>query len=172
MFRKATLNDINKIEEIYNKAHTQEEQGLTATGWQREIYPTRETAEKSVNAGEMFVMETGGKIVACGRINKEQVDVYADVEWSVDAPDDEVMVLHTLVVDSDCKKKGYGTQFISFYEKYSLENGCRYLRIDTNERNIQARSLYKKLGYTEKAIIKCVFNGIEGVGLVCIEKTL
>lgn len=172
MFRKATYEDIDKIAKIYDKAHTLEEQGLTTTGWQRAIYPTRETAEKSVEAGDMFVMETEGQIVACGRINKEQVDVYADVEWSYDAPDDEVMVLHTLVVDSDCKGKGYGTQFVDFYERYSFEKGCRYLRIDTNERNTQARRLYKKLGYTEKAIVKCVFNGIEGVGLVCIEKTL
>lgn len=36
--------------------------------------------------------------------------------------------------------------------------------------NTGARKLYKKLGYTEADIVSCVFNGIEGVQLVCLEK--
>lgn len=52
------------------------------------------------------------------------------------------------------------------------ENGCKYLRMDTNEKNTNARRLYKKLGYREADILPCTFNGIEGVRLVCLEKML
>ena len=39
-------------------------------------------------------------MVAAARINKIQVPVYADVPWRYpDVPDEQVMVLHTLVVD-------------------------------------------------------------------------
>ena len=44
--------------------------------------------------------------------------------------------------------------------------------MDTNEKNTNARKLYKKLGYKEPGIVPCVFNGIDGVQLVCLEKTL
>ena len=121
---------------------------------------------------DMFVEEIDGTIVAAARINKEQVPEYADASWTADAPDDEVMVLHALVVSPKTKGKGYGTAFVDFYEKHALENGCPYLRMDTNARNTAARSLYKKLGYTEVSIVPCVFNGIDGVQLVCLEKNL
>lgn len=172
MFRKATEKDIDRISEIYDEIHDSEEAGQVTIGWIREIYPTRKTAETAVAAEDMFVEEIDGTIVAAARINKEQVPEYADAAWTVNAPDNEVMVLHALVVSPKIKGKGYGTAFVDFYERYALENGCLYLRMDTNARNIAARSLYKKLGYTEVSIVPCAFNGIDGVQLVCPEKIL
>jgi len=172
MFRLATTDDIDRIAEIYEEIHTEEEAGNVTIGWVRGVYPTRATAEGSVAAGDMYVLENDEGIVAAARINKEQVDVYANANWNFDAPDDEVMVLHTLVVSPAVKGKGYGTEFVKFYEDFALENGCRFLRMDTNALNTPARSLYAKLGYTEVGIVDSVFNGIPGVKLVSLEKTL
>ena len=82
------------------------------------------------------------------------------------------MVLHTLSVDPAAAGKGIGTGFVGFYERYALEQGCRFLRIDTNAVNTRARRLYRRMGYTEADILPCCFNGIDGVNLVCIEKKL
>ena len=57
-------------------------------------------------------------------------------------------------------------------KKNAQENGCTELRIDTNARNAVARAMYKKHGYTEIGIVPTVFNGIEGVQLVLLEKYL
>ena len=61
---------------------------------------------------------------------------------------------------------------MEYYETYALENGCRYLRMDTNARNTRARTMYRKLGYREAGIVPTTFNGIEGVQLVLLEKML
>lgn len=172
MFRKATEDDIARISEIYEELHDAEENGSATIGWVRGVYPTRKTAEASIAAGDMFVEEIDGEIVAAARINKEQVVEYANASWSCNPSPEEIMVLHALVVSPKIKGKGYGTAFVDFYEKYALENGCSHLRMDTNEKNAAARSLYKKLGYTEVSIVPCVFNGIDGVQLVCLEKNL
>lgn len=172
MFRKATVNDIDEITALYMDVHTEEEAGRMSTGWIRSVYPTRKTVEDMVAADDLFVKEANGKIVAVGRINQVQVDVYANVDWKYKASDEEVMVLHTLAVLPGEQGKGYATEFCQFYEDYSLENGCKYLRIDTNEKNKRARALYKRIGYREAGIVPCVFNGIEGVPLVCLEKRL
>ena len=66
----------------------------------------------------------------------------------------------------------YGTAFVAYYESYAKNNGCPVLRMDTNEKNAAARRLYARLGYREAGIVPCVFNGIKGVGLVCLEKKL
>ena len=172
MIRKAASQDIPAIGKIYTRIHHREEQGLTTIGWIRDIYPTEETARAALNKDELFVMEEGKKIIAAAKINREQDPAYALAEWEHPAEDDEVMVLHTLVVDPEISRKGYGTKFVSFYEEYALQNGCPYLRMDTNARNKTARALYKKLGYKEVGIVPCEFNGIPGVNLVCLEKKL
>lgn len=172
MFRIATVSDIPAIAKLYDTIHTEEENGRTSTGWQRGVYPTQSTAEKSVALGEMFVYDDDGIILAAAKINRTQEKEYKTVNWSSSAPDSEVMVIHTLVVSPEHKGKGIGTAFVKFYEDHASKHGCRYLRMDTNEKNSAARALYKKLGYTEAGIVPTVFNGIPGVNLVCLEKTL
>lgn len=172
MFRKAEQRDIDAIVAIYERLHDREESGQGCTGWIRNVYPTRDTALAALEQGDLFVEVEDGAVVAAARINQEQVDVYADCPWAYDAPPEQVMVIHTLVVDPEASGQGYGSRFVGFYEEYAREQGCTCLRMDTNQRNRPARSLYGKLGYREAGIVPCDFNGIPGVGLVCLEKKL
>ena len=172
IFRKATQADVPAIAAIYDAVHSLEEQGLTTTGWQRAVYPTGTTARASVEAGDMFVAVRDGAIVASARINQEQVAEYTNAAWKHPAPDEQVMVLHTLAVDPAAKGQGIGKAFVAYYEEYARAHGCPYLRMDTNARNTAARRLYGKLGYEEIGIVPCVFNGIKGVQLVCLEKKI
>ncbi|OFK83347.1 GNAT family N-acetyltransferase [Peptoniphilus sp. HMSC062D09] len=172
IIRKAEARDLDAIESIYNKILLKEEESEVTTGWERGIYPRRETAEAALKREDMFVIEDDGAFVGAGIINKEQVDVYAKAKWKYSAEDSEVMVLHTLVIDPDKSGMGYGKRFVDFYEDYTRENGCKYLRMDTNERNKAARNLYTKLGFNEIDCLPCIFNGLEGVNLILFEKKL
>lgn len=172
MFRKAAAQDIMAIAEIYDSIHTLEEAGPRQVGWIRSIYPTEATARCAVEAGEMFVLEKDGAVVAAGKINKEQMPAYAEVNWQHEAEDEQVMVLHTLVVSPGERGKGYGSGFVAEYEALALKCGCPVLRIDTNAINSTARKMYSKLGYREAGIIPCTFCGIPNVDLVCLEKRL
>lgn len=171
MIRKSNISDITKVSRIYDKILT-DDSTKTLTGWEKNVYPTRQAALDAHNNGELFVMDDADEIVAAAIINQKQVHEYSNCEWAFSAPDSEVMVIHTLVVDPDCSGKGYATDFIAFYEAYASKNNCRYLRFDTNIKNVAARKLYKKLKYREAGIVSCVFNGIAGVQLVCLEKKL
>ena len=170
--RPAAAGDIPAIAAIYDEIHSREEAGETTTGWLRDVYPVRATAEAAVARGDIFVQEAAGRIVGTGIINQVQVDVYADGNWRHSAADDEVMVLHTLIISRQTDLRGLGSAFLSYYEDFALAHGCRYLRLDTNARNVAAREFYRKHGYTEIGIVPTVFNGIPGVDLVLIEKKL
>lgn len=172
VIRKATAKDIDAVEKLYDAIHTAEEKGKQTIGWIRGIYPVRKTAEMALARDDLFVLEDDEKIRGTGILNKIQVDSYADGHWEYAVPDEQVCVLHTLVIDPDRAGKGYGRAFIEYYETYARENGCTELRIDTNARNAAARAMYKKHGYTEIGIVPTVFNGIEGVQLVLLEKYL
>lgn len=170
MIRKAVHTDIPAVAAIYERILDGEEAGRTSIGWRRGIYPTADTARAAIGRDDLFVMEEGGEIVAAAVINQTQVAEYAMADWAYPAPDEQIMVLHTLVVDPLAQGRGYGHGFVAFYEDYAREHGCPYLRMDTNVKNTPARQMYAKLGFSERGVIPCVFNGIEGVQLVCLEK--
>ncbi|MCR4740872.1 MAG: GNAT family N-acetyltransferase [Lachnospiraceae bacterium] len=189
IIRKATEADLDAIEKIYDDIHTAEERGEVTIGWDRAIYPVRKTAEAALKRGDLFVLEdskipgegriseTGepleeSDILGTGIINNVQVDSYEKASWEYDVPDEKVCVLHTMVISPAVGRRGYGKKFVKYYEDYAKTNGFPELRLDTNARNKRAREMYKKLGYKEVGIVPTVFNGIEGVDLVLLEKYL
>lgn len=172
LIRKATKEDLLQVSRIYDDIHTQEEQGIVSIGWIRGVYPTFATAEHAMEEDELFVEEADGNIVGAAIINQKQVPSYLEGTWNYNAPDQEIMVLHTLVISPNAAGKGCGRKFVRFYEEYALAHNCHYLRMDTNAINSRARAMYQKLGYQEIGIVPTVFNGIEGVQLVLLEKYL
>ena len=170
MIRKATAADIAAVNAIYEALLDREEQGLLTTGWTRGVYPTEQTARDALAAGTLYVLADGGRVVAAAKIDQQQMAQYAQCPWRYEAAPEQVLVLHTLVVDPTVKGKGYGTAFVGFYEDMGRRMGRPCLRIDTNARNTPARALYAKLGYTEAGIVAGTFNGIPDVQLVCLEK--
>ncbi len=172
LIRKASDKDLEAIEKIYDEIHDAEESGKQVTGWIRNVYPVRKTAEEALRRGDLYVLEEMGIVLGAAIINNTQVAVYAKGEWQYPAQDKEVCVLHTLVISPAASGKGYGREFVKFYESYAKETGCTELRMDTNEKNMTARALYNKLGYKEIGDFPTVFNGIPDVRLVLLEKHL
>jgi len=172
MFRKASAADLDGVWAVYDAVLEGEEAGLTSVGWVRGIYPTPELFRTSLDEGILFVCEQDGMIAAAARINQVQAEEYSRVPWTIPAPPDKVMVLHTMAVHPKMQGRGIATEFVRFYERYAAEQGCTCLRLDTNATNKPGRTLYPKLGYREAGVVPCTFNGIEGVDLLCYEKSL
>jgi len=172
MIRPATSQDIDSVSAIYDRIHQMERDGFLHTGWLPGIYPVRSTAADALERHDLFVCEKEGRIAAAAIINQIQVPVYAEGRWSYPAPDEEVMVLHTLTVDPASVRQGTGRSFVDFYEDLARQKGCTVARLDTNAVNTVARKMYLKLGYHEAGIVPCVFNGIPDVQLVLFEKNL
>ncbi len=174
MIRLATDNDIAAVASIYDLALIREEQGLTSVGWQRGVYPTEDTARQSIARGDLYVYEDDltHQVTATAIINHFQLPAYADGTWSIEAADDEVLVLHTLVVNPQETGKGIGSAIVAYYEQMAKTQGCKALRMDTQTKNTSARALYNKLGFKEIGTVPCTFNGIAGIQLVLLEKLL
>ena len=113
-FRKAAASDIDAVTAIYDAIIAEEEAGRAATGWKRGIYPVRATAEAALTRGDLFVAEADGRVAAAAVLNQIQVDVYAGAPWKFEAPDEEIFVMHTLVVDPTAGGHGLGRAFETF----------------------------------------------------------
>ncbi len=170
--RRAVASDVDGIERIYEEIHDAEEAGRTTTGWVRGIYPIRAVAEEALERGDLYVMTAEGRVIGSAIINQIQVDVYSGAAWRYPAEDDDVLVLHTLVISPSAARKGYGRAFVAYYERCARERGIRHLRIDTNIRNTGARRLYGKAGFEERDVKPCRFNGLADIQLLLLEKRL
>ena len=170
--RKAKAADIESVVRIYGSIHDAEGEGRYVIGWKRGVYPTKETAEAALERGDLYVAEYNGQIYAAAIINGNELPEYKDGNWETDATDEEVLVLHTLVVDPESPVKGIGGEFVRFYEELARKRGCKSLRIDTQSKNLNARNFYPKFGFKEVGIVKCDFCGCGMVDLVLLEKKL
>lgn len=172
IIRKAEDGDVGRIAGIYERILEKERRGEYTTGWLPGVYPVRATAERALAAGELFAAEENGAVVGSAIFNRRQGDSYRQGNWLYPCGDDEAMVMHTLTVDPAYAGRGCARAFLTFYEDYARENGCPVLRIDTQEKNAAARTMYRRHGYREAGIVLCGFNGIPDVHLVLLEKKL
>ena len=172
MIRKATEADLDAVLRLYGEMHDAQEAGLICTNWKRGIYPSRVTALSALKRGDLFVMEENGKIIGSGIINHAQLSIYAGAPWKHKVPDEQVCVLHTMMISPAEFGKGHARAFLAFYEQYALSHGCPELRIDTSEINTPARAMYRKHGFQEIGIASQDLNGIPDVSLVMLEKYL
>ena len=170
MIRKATINDLEAVECLYEKMHDAKEAGLICTNWKRGIYPSRATALSALKQDSLFVMEENGRLIGSAIINREQRDIYAGAPWEHIVPDEQVCVLHTMMVLPEESGKGHGGEFLVFYEEYARQHGCSELRVDTSEINAPARSMYRNHGYKEIGIAPANLSGIPDIRLVMLEK--
>ena len=172
MIRKAAWADLSAVMDIYRHILDREEAGLGCTGWLRGVYPTEQTARAALEAGELYVGECDDRVAAAARINHAQVPQYALCPWAFAAPPEQVLVLHTLVVEPSLSRRGLGAAFVAFFEDLARGLGCACVRLDTGVDNLPARAFYVRLGYREAGVIPCGVAGLEHLRMVCLEKRL
>lgn len=173
MIRKAVIDDIPFVEQVYNEALASDDV-VNFTQWIKGLYPTVKTAEKALNAGTLFVHidKESGEITGAVILNHEQPEEYKKLDWTMEATGDEVLVVHTLCIKPSFSCKGIGQEFMGFAETYARKLGCRVIRLDTNDKNIPGAKLYKKMGYTHVGNADFNFQGLEYQNLKCFDKAL
>lgn len=172
MIRIATFDDIELIEDIYNEHFKYEIEHGAFTVFKKGVYPTRKVAEEAVKEGTLYVYEENnieGSII----LDKVSPIEYTEIDWKQPFTNNEVMVIHLLIVRPSMAGKGIATSLVKYAMELARNNSCKVLRLDTGSQNIPAVSLYKKLGFqiVATASIK-LGNAIEHSGHLFLEKEL
>lgn len=172
MIRKATIADIDAVENSYTELLVYEKEHGSTSNWVLDLYPTRSVAEKSVKAGTLFVLEEDDEICASMIVNQSQGEEYKEGEWLYPAADEEVLVIHTLCIPPSKAGHGYGKAMVQFGLDYAKELDCTVIRLDTWAGNEPAFSLYKKFGFRSVGIVDTMFQGVIPEKLRLLEKKL
>ena len=169
MIRKATFDDIELIEDTYNDHFKHG----AFTIFKKGIYPTRKDAERAVNHGTLYVYEENNSIAGSMIVDKVQPAEYTKISWGQTFANNEVMVIHLLMVRPSKAGKGIATTLVRYAMELAGSSSCKALRLDTGSQNIPALSLYKKLGFQVVATASMnVGSAIEHSGHLFLEKLL
>ncbi len=147
MIRKATEADLDDVNNGYEELLYYEQEHGAYTVWELGVYPTRDSAKKSLEEDGLYVLEEDGQIAASITVNQTQPPEYGQIHWGCDAKPEEVMVIHLLCVRPSKAHCGLGTRMVQFIIEEAKRRGCKAVRLDTGAQNIPAKSLYRKLGF-------------------------
>lgn len=173
MIRKASVADLDSIEESYHEHFLYERSHGAYTVFREGIYPTRADAEKSLLNETLYVYEEDGVVAGSMILDGQQPEEYRKIAWASQVPDENVKVIHLLMIRPRAKGKGIGLALIDYAVETAKQHSCTVIRLDTGEQNIPAVSLYKKAGFqlAERASMK-VGNVIPHKGHLFFEKII
>jgi len=141
--RKANIEDINIVVDIYKKAiNAMEENGIFQ--WDN-IYPNEEILQEDIQKNQMFLGEIDGKIVSIFVLNQEFDEEYKNGNWNYWRC--SFVVIHRFCINANFQNSGIGTKTMNIIEEISKENNIETIRLDTFSLNPYALKMYKKLGY-------------------------
>lgn len=160
MIRPAEITDLDSIEEIYEEHFAHEKQYGAYTVFRKGIYPTKKDAEKALLNHALFVCEENGIVLGSIICDGFQPEEYQKIDWPSHAADEQVKVIHLLMVRPRAAGKGIGSALIRFVSETAKQQGCTAIRLDTGAQNTPAASLYQKLGFRLAATSSMKVGGI------------
>ncbi|MCR9174052.1 MAG: GNAT family N-acetyltransferase [bacterium] len=113
-----------------------------------ENYPNLESLSRDIASETLFAYRENGEILGIIVLNETQDPEYAEVNWSTQESDRNIVV-HRLAVSPQHQGKGIARKIMDFAEGWARENGFDAIRLDTYSQNPRNQRFYKKRGYTE-----------------------
>ncbi len=147
MIRRATDRDLDAVERAYDEHFRHEEIHGAFTVFKKGVYPTRRDAQSALDSGTLYVYEEDGDLLGSIIVDAVQPEEYRDITWGEPLCEDEVMVIHLLMVRPCAAGRGIGSALVRYAVELARARPCRALRLDTGSQNVPAVSLYKKSGF-------------------------
>lgn len=158
-------NDLEKVMELIK--YTVQEMNKNNNFQWDESYPNREVFLEDIEERTLYgVITEEGKLAGIGVLNTKSAEEF---NVSNGNSTNEDYVIHRLAVDMNYRGHGIAEFLIMNFEQKVLERGKKYMRVDTNSRNIKAQSLFEKMGYKKTGNMNLV--GIKE-DFICYEKKL
>lgn len=90
-------------------------------------------------------------VIACAMVvNHEGAPGYDAVPWTVDAPPEQVGVLHVVATLPVFHGRGFGRQLVKGAADIARAQGLVVLRLDTFPHNVRGRGLYESCSFSDR----------------------
>ncbi len=150
--------DYKYIRDFYYSLIESMENAEFTPGWEKDIYPTQEFIITSIKNHELFFIEDNTEIMACMIVNHSYNEGYKQVKWSVDARDNELLVIHALGVHPNYAGQGIAKEMVRDVIEMGKEQKRKTIRLDVLEGNIPAEKAYCKMGFQYVTTLKMFYE--------------
>lgn len=146
--RKATMQDIDKIAQLYDDLNDYLANHTNYPGWAKGVYPTKQDALQGHAEDALFIAEIKGETAGTIIINHAPEHGYEKATWLTESDYSKIMVIRTLAVHPHFLKAGVGKALMQFAKQYAKEQNMQSIRLDVYDQNLPAIKLYEHSGYT------------------------
>ena len=115
-------------------------------------YPTLSIIQNDIENGYLYILKIERNIIGAINISEIQEKSYSAVNWK--CKNENLLVIHRLVLDSQYRNNGYATKLLDFAEDYALQNKYLSIRLDAYNRNDKHINFYKNRNYTIRGTIR------------------
>ena len=151
IFRKTTINDIDKVMKIIDdaKAYLKE---MNIDQWQ-DGYPDEEVIKNDIINNSSYVLDKDGDIVATAMFaieNDRTYDNIYDGKWLTEG---KYAVIHRIAVDNELKGLKLGAEIVNNAVEVCKMKGIGSIKIDTHKDNISMQKFLKNNGFQYCGVI-------------------
>ena len=171
--RKARADEIDAVLDFYAKMID----GMQGTDfdvqWRHDGHPSKDFLREAVAAGQMIVGVLEGEGIASAMVvNHEGEPGYEAVPWRVDAPSENVGVLHVVATLPAYHGRGFARQLLQGGMEIARADGLSVLRLDTFPYNVRGRGLYESCGFADKGEWTVYYPALGDIQVIMYELPL
>ena len=144
--RKAKNKEAEKILEFYQKTIESVRESEFNPKW-NENYPNLEFINACIKKQELYIYAEDNNIIACVVLNDKFDPEYENVNWTVEAKSDELIIIHTFAVDSKYAGKGIGKEIFNLIKNNSTKHNKKTIRLDIINGNVGAQKVFESFGF-------------------------
>lgn len=170
--RTVKIDEYDKILEFYDLLIESMEGEESRPKWKKRIYPTEEFLINSIQRQELFVGVMDENFVAAAVVNHNCAKGYEEIEWGINASQEEISVIHALGISHEYQRQGIAKRMVEEIIHISKENHQKVIRLDVLKSNVAAQKLYSSVGFQYKDTVEMFYEDTGATNFMLYELIL
>ena len=143
----ASITDYASVLSFYNDVTEHTPEIDLYARWKKGKHPMAESIKAYIQEGSLYLYKEQDTIIGAMAVTMYQGEDYNAIEWSKDATDNEVAVIHILAVSPEKQGCGIGSGMVREAILLAKSKGMKAIRLDALATNRPAHKIYKRLGF-------------------------
>ena len=123
-------------------------------------FPSADMVLDAIELQGLYVGVENGKIIAAYILNHDAAPAYGTVTWQIDAPKEQVSVLHALRVSPEYSGRGYAKELVKHSIEVARNKAQKAIRLDCLDENIVPQNMYLALGFQYVETVEIFYEDI------------
>ncbi len=150
--KKASIRDLDQIRTLYWRLLDSSPKYGQILQWKKNIYPNDNDWNNYIVNDEMYLILEDMNVIGAVAVTNAQSKEYRKIHWKIKADDQEVAVVHLLMILPEYQGDGAATAALDEIIKQAVDKQKRVVRLDAIGTNVPAQKLYEKYGFVNCGI--------------------